>query len=211
MWEIHPARAVSRRLVVVVIAAAACLAGCGGDDGDSRAHDQQNPESCGSAQCETGMVCCDHCTGACVPEESGAQCPDDVDPDRDCDEDDDAASACPDEPPADGEDCPELALVCTYQRCAAEGVVTIECTASGWDVSVAACEPVACGGETCPEGQICFQQFSGAQLMQCADNPCGTDSLDCDCAASLCGDLTCSTSALTVTCSVDCMGANCPP
>lgn len=210
MAAIHPARRVPERLVIVAIAAVAWVSGCGGDDSDSRADEQHNPESCGPAQCETGMVCCDHCAGTCVPEESGVQCPDDLDPGRDCDEDD-TASACPDEPPSEGEDCPEFALVCTYQRCAAEGVVTASCAASGWDVSVAACEPVACGGELCPEGQICFQQFAGAQLMQCADNPCGGDSLDCDCAATLCGDLTCSTSALTVTCTVDCTSGDCPP
>ena len=41
--------------------------------------------ACGPVACGEGMSCCDHCVGSCVPENSGAQCPDDTDPNRTCD------------------------------------------------------------------------------------------------------------------------------
>ena len=65
-----------------IVAVAALIAACG-DDGSTES-DQDSPASCGPAMCETGMRCCDHCAGTCVPEESGAMCPDDNDPGRDC-------------------------------------------------------------------------------------------------------------------------------
>jgi len=202
-------RTVGRFVAVAIVLVAAC----GGGDGDAREDDQNNADSCGGAQCETGERCCDHCAGVCVPEESGVQCPDDQEPGRSCDDaGTDEPSLCPDDPPGVGGDCPETGLVCTYQRCATEGVVTAECGAGGWTVVFGACEQTSCGSEVCAADQICLQQFSGAQLMTCAANPCGVSSLDCDCADALCSDdMLCSTSGLTVTCTVDCMGADCPP
>jgi hypothetical protein len=40
--------------------------------------------ACGDVKCPMGQVCCDHCTGRCVPSESGALCPDDDEPTRVC-------------------------------------------------------------------------------------------------------------------------------
>jgi hypothetical protein len=57
----------------------AALWACGGDDDGAG-----GPLACGDATCAEGQVCCDHCTGSCVPEGSGAFCPDDQDPDHDC-------------------------------------------------------------------------------------------------------------------------------
>ena len=67
----------SNAIAMLVLVTALCA--CGGDDdgvGD--------PHACGDATCSDGQVCCDHCAGSCVPENSGAFCPDDEDPNRDC-------------------------------------------------------------------------------------------------------------------------------
>jgi hypothetical protein len=56
--------------------AAIALAACHRDTGGGPA--------CGAATCAAGQRCCDHCSGACVPEGSGAFCPDDNDPGRAC-------------------------------------------------------------------------------------------------------------------------------
>jgi hypothetical protein len=69
--------ATSNRIAALLLVTA--LAGCSGDDDGVG-----NPRACGEATCADGQVCCDHCTGACVPENSGAFCPDDENPDRDC-------------------------------------------------------------------------------------------------------------------------------
>ncbi|MFN0246435.1 MAG: hypothetical protein ACKV2T_05980 [Kofleriaceae bacterium] len=62
---------ISRTFLIAVVA-------CGGGG--------KSPEgaACGPVTCGAGTVCCDHCTGSCVPEESGAACPDDIDPNRTC-------------------------------------------------------------------------------------------------------------------------------
>ena len=76
-----------------------------------------------------------------------------------------------------------------------------------WDVTVEACGELPCGGggQTCPAGQICRERSSGAQIVECVDNPCGDAALTCDCAAELCfeGD-TCSVSDLTLQCNSNC-------
>jgi hypothetical protein len=83
------------------------------------------------------------------------------------------------------------------------------CEAAAWDVAVTACEQVPCGNESCAPGQVCRERASGAYLVECVDNPCGTSALTCECASSLCydGD-TCSTSDLSVYCNSNCEG--CP-
>jgi hypothetical protein len=61
-----------------VLVVAVLLFACGGG---------QSPNggaACGPVTCGAGSVCCDRCIGQCVPEESGAQCPDDTDPGRTC-------------------------------------------------------------------------------------------------------------------------------
>jgi hypothetical protein len=115
----------------------AVLSACGGDDdgeGDLRA--------CGDAVCAQGSVCCDHCTGACVPENSGAFCPDDNDPGRDCD-----AVSDPDAIACAGAPCDRASEIC----CLGTDDGQDECLASdsgdcamGWALR---CDEAAdCGG-----------------------------------------------------------------
>jgi hypothetical protein len=99
--------------------------------------------ACGPTSCDEGTVCCDHCVGPCVPENSGAQCPDDIiDPER----------------------------VCAPQACGASDSCDVDtevCVGTGpFGPSVMNnCEPVTSGCETdrtcdclaealCPEGTI---------------------------------------------------------
>ena len=53
------------------------LGACGGAD-------TATGTACGPVTCGSGTVCCDHCAGSCVSEQSGASCPDDLEPDRTC-------------------------------------------------------------------------------------------------------------------------------
>ena len=84
------------RSIVVGLVVGLVLGGCGerdrgGSDGggerrDAASHDAAGGGgTCGRVTCGAGMVCCDHCTGSCIPEASGAMCPDDLDPGRACD------------------------------------------------------------------------------------------------------------------------------
>jgi len=78
-------------IMLAIIAALAVPLGCGDSGGDDTLPPDALPGAggnglvrCGFATCSDGDVCCDHCTGSCVPAESGAMCPDDGDPNREC-------------------------------------------------------------------------------------------------------------------------------
>lgn len=66
------------RVGIAIMLLFAVLAACGDDS------DANGERACGPASCDQGERCCDHCTGACVPEDSRAFCPDDGDPGRSC-------------------------------------------------------------------------------------------------------------------------------
>ena len=48
-------------------------------------------------------------------------------------------------------------------------------------------ESFQCGDDlTCEEGQICVQDSHWTTDFRCVENPCGSEKLSCDCAASAC-------------------------
>jgi hypothetical protein len=54
-----------------------------------------------------------------------------------------------------------------------------------------------CGGRFCNADEVCLVTAIdfGPPTYSCVDNPCGSDPLDCSCAAALCEGFSCSTSA----------------
>lgn len=96
------------------------LSACGGDDDGAG-----QPNACGDATCPEGQVCCDHCTGACVPENSGAFCPDDQDPGHDCT--DAGIEEGMGDPFSDGSRCTCPSGVCVDQNGGPGGSVGLHC------------------------------------------------------------------------------------
>jgi hypothetical protein len=132
------------------------LCGCGGDDDGV-----DDPRTCGDATCADGQVCCDHCTGSCVPENSGAFCPDDNDPNHDCA--DDGVEEGMGDPFSDGSrcTCPDGG-VCVNQTGGPGEPVGLHC--GSW-------RPLECGDEDpCPcvveEGE-CAPDPDVLGLCQC--------------------------------------------
>jgi hypothetical protein len=64
---------------------------------------------CGAVLCPPGRVCCDHCTGSCVPGGAGVMCPDDNNPNHACT---DGSSGCA----QSGASCLQTAC-CTGLQC----------------------------------------------------------------------------------------------
>jgi hypothetical protein len=182
------------RATLMSLALVACLPfGCGDDDDDDAADGDADVDSDADSDSDADA-------------DSDADSDSDSDADSDSDTDADAdADACPPAPPADAAACASMGLTCTYQDCGGDGVTSASCDAMAWDVSVQECGTLDCGGQTCGLGQLCRERASGAYLVECVDNPCGTGPITCECAGAVCfdGD-TCSTNGLTVLCNSNC-------
>jgi hypothetical protein len=113
---------------------------------------------------------------------------------------------CPTEPPATDDGCENPGQLCAYQQCDGEGLIEARCGREVWSVSTSTCETTVCGNYQCDAGQLCLEIQSGALMIECVENPCGTGPLDCACA---CGGMDCTIeSATKVTCRSGC--TDCP-
>jgi hypothetical protein len=116
-------------------------------------------------------------------------------------------ATCPADPPAGGAAC-DRPLTCNWLRCAAGGQVTAVCDGASWTVSSIPC-PVACGSETCADGQLCQQNEGGAVIHLCADDPCGGAPIG-ECACSVCPSRdACTVHGFTIRCNT-CPSGLCP-
>ena len=89
---------------------------------------------------------------------------------------------CPAAPPTAGSSCTGTPSSCYYENCAAGGRTAATCTGGTWRIETAPCAPTPCqGGMTCPAGKFCLQIVSGALLIECRTNSCGTGPVNCGC------------------------------
>ncbi len=89
---------------------------------------------------------------------------------------------CPDDPPTDAASC-SAAQDCLWLRCETDGEIVARCDGARWTVTMRPCMETPCGisGEACMPDQICYEQSSGALMIECRDNPCREGPIDCRC------------------------------
>ena len=158
-------------LPLICLLSLIAVLGCGDSRRDRGRTDGAPGATCGPATCATGLRCCDHCTGSCIPAESGAFCPDDADPTHECAAPCRANGDCPmgQECLAPGESRPMCGIACMVEALCVDssecdtGQVCAEylggCCSPGDPLStqcVIACTPEACvAGEACAMDGIC--------------------------------------------------------
>lgn len=60
---------------------------------------------------------------------------------------------------------------------------------ASWITTATACGEggTTCGALECDGGQLCVKRMAWKTEYLCADNPCESETIDCECAASACG------------------------
>lgn len=124
---------------------------------------------CGPVNCGDGERCCDHCTGTCVPEESGAFCPDDGDPDHACDGGATVSWSSCEEAHGRASDGDSCTFSGSCGNCCCEGSTSCSSGMISTALCDCLCTPDDAGVPTC----------GGLDQACCADSVCNADLVCC--------------------------------